>query len=357
MAMHAHLEFLGMTVLAVMNNINENASNKIVEYSLAWPGNVRGSTHELAISSEYIFVTGQNLHQVAKCNHDGIVLAHYEMPDGSGPHGILLNKHGHLWVSLEFVGLLVRLDKDGNIVQRIDVRLFADGAATPINTAPHGIGLDAYGETIWFTGKRTSTIDKVSPDGWVEHFQLNNLSALPIFLHAGPQGSMWGTELQGNAILHVASNGMVSEFPIPTPNSRPIAIIADPVEPCMWFTQEAGVKLGRVDMAGHITEFRVPALQKNYILGSLAFDRDHNLWVQVYVDHSNGNPDGSDYLLKVDRASIGTNGMEASVLAFEIHEVPSKWSMLHRIKLDPDGNLWFTEMMTDKLGKVTLPLS
>jgi len=338
--------------LTIIKHSSDNLSIKIAEYSLDWPGKIRGSTHELAINDEYIYVTGQNMHRVAKCNHDGLVLEYYVMPDGSGPHGILFDKFGRLWVSLEFIGLLIRLNDNGNIVERIDVRLFTEGAETPINTAPHGIGLDADGETIWFTGKRTSTIGKVSPDGTVEHFQLGNLSALPIFLHAGPQGGMWGTELQGNAILYIGKDGRVSEFSIPTHNSRPIAIIPDPVEPCMWFTQEAGVKIGRIDMTGRITEYRVPVLQKNNILGSLAFDRDHNLWVQIYVDHSNMNPDGPDYLLKI----INTNDREASCCAFEIYNIPSKWSMLHRIKVDHDGNLWFTEMMTDKLGKVTLQL-
>ena len=28
--------------------------------------------------------------------------------------------------------------------------------------------------------------------------------------------------------------------------------------------------------------------------------------------------------------------------------------MMHRIRMDHLGNLWFTEMHTDKLGKVTL---
>jgi len=56
-----------------------------------------------------------------------------------------------------------------------------------------GIGLDAYGATIWFTGKRTSTIGKIDVNKQVTHFQLDTLAALPVFLSAGPDGGIWGT--------------------------------------------------------------------------------------------------------------------------------------------------------------------
>jgi virginiamycin B lyase len=327
----------------------------ITEYSLNWPGGLHGSTHELVISQDFIYVTGQNMHRVAKFDYAGTLLKYFKMPDGSGPHGILLDKKGRLWVSLEFHGKVVRLNEDdGSIEEEIDVRLYAKGAATPINTAPHGIGLDADGETIWFTGKRTSTIGRIGPDKSVEHFELKNLAALPIFLSAGPTGGIWGTELFQSAILHITNGGAVKEFAIPTPNSRPIAVIPDPSEKFMWFTEEAGVHVGKIDMEGNITEFTVPMLQPNDILASLAFDRENNLWVQVYVNMSNPNPPGYDYIIKIDKSIRDLKTNDLSGIPFTTHTIPSKMSMMHRIRMDYEGNLWFTEMMTDKLGKITL---
>jgi virginiamycin B lyase len=46
----------------------------------------------------------------------------FEMPEGSGPHGIVFDAKGQLWVSLEFAGEIVRLDTAGTIVQTIDVK-------------------------------------------------------------------------------------------------------------------------------------------------------------------------------------------------------------------------------------------
>jgi hypothetical protein len=38
---------------------------------------------------------------------------------------------------------------------------------------------------------------------------------------------------------------------------------------------------------------------------------------------------------------------------FPPHVVPSRSVMMHRIRKDKNGNLWFTEMMADRLGKIT----
>jgi virginiamycin B lyase len=321
----------------------------ISEYSLGWAAQ---STHELALNNEYIFVTGQKNHQVAKLNYKGEVLAYYKMPALSGPHGILIVNGNQLWVSLEFIGKIVRIDDNGEIVETVDVNMHLQ-SGTVINPAPHGICLDSDNEHIWFTGKRTSTVGKFNiVTKKVEHFELPSLGALPIFLNAGINGTIWGTELMGNCILNVNASGIVNEYKIPTPNSMPIGIIPGPTKKYMWFTEAAGVKIGKIDAKGHITEFSVPALQHNDIIGSLTFDHENNLWVQVYVDCHKPNPEGNDYIIKYDKSIVAAESLNN--VPFVIHFLPSKRSMMHRIKKGKDGNLWFTEMMTDTLGKITI---
>jgi len=337
-----------------MNHPSATTPPKISEFKLNWPSPQHGSTHELVLDKDYIYITGQNMDLVAKCNYQGEICAYYPMPAGSGPHGLLIDRAGRLWVSLEFAGLVVQLDAAGLIVREHDVRLYAEGAATPINPAPHGIGLDADGETIWFTGKRTSTVGRIAPNGRIEHFQLNTLAALPIFLQAGPDGGIWGSELRGNAILNVSKDGVVREFPTPCMNSGPIGVVPDPTEDCMWFSEGTGMKIGKIDMQGNITEYPVPSFQKTDTLASLCFDRDHNLWVQVYVDGGGAEPHGTDYLLKFDKSIRLLADGDISGVPVVTYALASKGSMMHRIKCDHQGNLWFTEMMTDKLGRVAL---
>jgi virginiamycin B lyase len=209
-------------------------------------------------------------------------------------------------------------------------------------------------DTIWFTGKRTSTIGKINPDRTVQHFELDRLGGVPIYLHAGPDGNVWGTELNAGVILNVSPRGTVQEFKIPTANSRPIGIIPDPVGEFMWFTQEAGKKVGRIDMTGNIVEYPVPTLQPNHILGSLSFDPEMNLWVQVYVDTNNPLPTGPDYLVRFDKSVRQVIGTQLSGVPYSTYVAPSRGVMFHRIRMGVDGNLWFTEMMTDRIGKVEL---
>ena len=47
---------------------------KITEHSLHWPHGPTGSTHELAIDETSIYVSGQNMDLVARCDHAGNVL-------------------------------------------------------------------------------------------------------------------------------------------------------------------------------------------------------------------------------------------------------------------------------------------
>ena len=328
-------------------------NGNLTDYPLNWPSEQSGSTHELVISEQFIFVTGQKMDLVAKLDYQGTIHEYYQMPKGSGPHGLLIDRDGNLWVSLEFKGSVVQLDAKGTIVQEIDVMMSVEGSEKKINPAPHGIALDASGNSIWFTGKRTSTVGKFDlKTKAVQHFQLENLAALPIFLNAGPDNSLWGTELLSNAILKVDKEGSISEYTIPTKNSRPIGIIPDPTNSAMWFTQEAGMNIAKIDMDGTITEYPVPALQKNDILASLSFDKEHNLWVQVYVDHNNPSPTGPDYLIQFDKSILTASGNAAYEVPYSIHIVPTQHTMMHRIRMDYNGNLWYTEMMTDTVGVI-----
>jgi virginiamycin B lyase len=343
----------------------------VTEFPVAYPGlstapshhGGMGSTHEITFNEKGgkdIWITGQNYDYVVKVTLDG-KMTFYKMPDHSGPHGIEFDASGRLWVTLEFLGKVVRLDENGKIVQSIDVNINCANCLTPIISHPHGMGFAPDGKTIWYTGKATGTVGKITPDGKVTTIFLKTqglfppiVGSVPIYIKAGPDGNMWVTELVGNAIARVTPDGTVTEFPIPTHNSRPIAIIPDPDGRGMWFTEEAGNKVGFIDKNGKITEFPVPKAQNNVILASLTFDKDKNLWVQQYVDYFNQTPAGSDYLVKIDKAILTAKPSDISRIPVTFYAVPTQLTVFHRIMLGPDNNLWFTEMNANKVGKLLL---
>lgn len=333
---------------------------EVTEFPLDWPGSSEaagGSTHELTFNphgGKVIWVTGQNFDCVARVTLDGDP-TYFRMPEHSGPHGIKFDAVGNLWVTLEFLGEVVRLDQEtGQILETIDVHLHAKDTPAPINTHPHGLSVGPDGRTLWFTGKLSNTVGRINPDRTVEHFVLPTVGAVPIYIEAGPDGNMWCTELVGNAIARITPDGQVTEFPIPTYNSRPIGIVPAPDGKSMWFSEEAGNKVARIDLEGNITEFPVPMTQPNVILAALTFDRAGRLWTQSYVDTRNPYPEGPDSIVRLDRAIADATGGSISNLAIVHYEVPTRDTVMHRIIQGPDGAIWFTELNADNLGRLRL---
>jgi virginiamycin B lyase len=120
-----------------------------------------------------------------------------------------------------------------------------------------------------------------------------------------------------------------------------------------WFTEASGNKVGRVDMNGKITEFAVPKNQNNVLLAGLSFDNEKNLWVEQYVDQDNPYPAGPDHIIKIDKSILTAQPADTSNVPMTYYQVPTTGSVFHRIIQGPDGNMWFTEMHGNKVGKLT----
>jgi virginiamycin B lyase len=324
----------------------------INELSLTWPNPGIASTHELTYNRAdegSLWVTGPEHDAIARVTLD-LKPQFFKIRDGGKPHGIAFDNEGRLWLTLEAKDEVVQVDDKGNIIQRFNVRAGATKAV-----GPHGLAVGPDGRTIWFTGKTAGTVGRIDTHGKVEQFKLSSENSLPIFIKAGPDNNMWCTELVGNQIARITPNGAVTEFAIPTDNSRPIAVVFGPDGNSAWFSEEAGHKVGCLSLAdGTIQEFPVPRTMGTMLLAGLAFDRDGNLWTQSYVDQQHPSPEGPDYIIKIDK-SISAHGQAGQPgPQFNLYPVPSRKTVMHRIILGPDGNMWFTELKTDVLGKLTI---
>jgi virginiamycin B lyase len=339
-----------------------------------------GSTHELAFvpvpggakgKAYEVIVSGQNYDSLARVGMDGSV-RFVAMPAGSRPHGLGLDAGGLLWATLEYTGRVVAFAPDGRRVRDVDVRLDCSACPEPINSHPHGLGLADDGRTVWVTGKATGTVSRIAADGTVATWALPTVGSLPIYIRAGPdplaprvgpgRETMWVTELTGNAIAAVSvtrtapgrpPHATVREYTIPTPNSRPIAVERGP-DGRMWFSEEAGGKVGRVETDGRIVEFALPSPpgRPPLLLAALAFDRDGNLWVQQYVDHNHPDPATADRLMRIASAALAGPPGPFPAAALTCFPVPTRDTVMHRIAPGPDGMLWFTELNADRLGRL-----
>jgi virginiamycin B lyase len=69
--------------------------------------------------------------------------------------------------------------------------------------------------------------------------------AHPANLAVGPDNQIWFTELQGNKIARITTDGRAREVPVASDNGQPMDIAKGP-NSTLWFTLGAGNKVGRV---------------------------------------------------------------------------------------------------------------
>jgi serine/threonine protein kinase/streptogramin lyase len=196
------------------------------------------------------------------------------------------------------------------------------------------IVLAMVGGIAWLTLHRASPsgVIHASPAGVVTEFPVPTPQSDPDAITAGPGRNLWFTELSSNKIGRISPTGSITEFPIPTPRSQPDEITAGP-DGNLWFTETTfeSNKIGRISPTGSITEFPVPTPR------SLPFEitdgHDGNLW----FTENFGN--------KIGR--ISTSG---SITEFPI---PTPRSAPRGITAGPDGNLWFTEDQANKIGRIS----
>jgi streptogramin lyase len=136
------------------------------------------------------------------------------------------------------------------------------------------------GGTVWFTEPDGNGIGRVAPDGTITQFPLPTPGD-PYGIAAGPDGNMWFTEPQGNATGRITSDGSVTIFPVPTYASGPFGITAGP-DGNLWFTEEASGKIGRITPDGTISEYLGPLLTLHGLvtldLHAITAGQDGALW-------------------------------------------------------------------------------
>jgi streptogramin lyase len=142
---------------------------------------------------------------------------------------------------------------------------------------------------------------------------------------------LWFTELEGNKVGRIDRDrgGVITEYPIPTPNSGPTSIVMKPLGTVreVWFTESRGNKIGRLAQNGVLTEYPLPIPAS----GPRGIDRD--LWFTEF-----------------DGDRIGRIAQDGTITEFAI---PTPESGPSGIAVGPDGNHWFTEFRANKIGRIT----
>lgn len=190
----------------------------------------------------------------------------------------------------------------------------------------------------------------------------------PAGIASGPDGNLWFTERNAGKIGRVTLAGVVTEFSIPTAASAPTSI-AKGADGNLWFTENDGNNIGRITTAGVVTEF--PLLLPSATPGSIVPGPDGNLWFTELAQGKIGRITTAglvtDFPTPSDPASIapGSDGnlwfterlgnhVDRITLTGVITQFPTMtMSRLVAIAASADGNLWFNSDTDDKIGRMT----
>jgi streptogramin lyase len=162
----------------------------------------------------------------------------------------------------------------------------------------------------------------------LDFFNTPTQGAWPDYIISGPQGALWFSEFYTDKIGRIATNGQITEFPLPDNND--IEGIAAGPDGNIWFTEPGAQQIGRMTPTGQVTAFAIPG--PNPSPRGITAGPDGNLW---YVEYDDGY--------------IGRVTPSGKITRFPIPEgsISSPWD----ITTGPDGNLWFTESIANRIGR------
>jgi virginiamycin B lyase len=270
------------------------------------------------------------------------------------PATVAAGPDGAVWFTIEFsdaIGVL----RHGKIERLIKGRQ---------NVEPLGLAVDSSG-SVWYTDAPTQSIGRISangetasfplgtpiarlgrlavgPDGavWFAETTAYSITRLrdgtltrntfasprggPFGVAAGKDGSIWATLHAANQVLHIGTNGAMTEFDVPTPASGPTDIAVD-AQGAVWFLEYRANKIGRF-FNGKFSESAAPL--KNCALTGLAIAPDGSVWFGMLREHSLGRLRGS---------------------AIKTFPLPRPTARPYSVAVDPNGNVWYADI-TGYLG-------
>jgi streptogramin lyase len=262
---------------------------------------------------------------------------------------------------------------------------------TPTGDAgPAGITTGADGR-IWFTEANANKIGVIDPGTYAtQDFAIPTAGSNPLAITHGPDGNLWFTENAANQIGEIDANtGMISEFALPTANSGPLGILSAP-DGMLWITENAADQIAQFNPVTHLfQEFPIPT--PNSAPAGITLGPDGNIWFTEFLASQLGQinpysfainefpiqtevgpgptggsggpvaivgpigittgPDGRLWFTENLANRIGT--MDAYTHAVSEFPIATPASAPLNITTGPDGNLWFTETNGNKIGEIS----
>jgi streptogramin lyase len=220
--------------------------------------------------------------------------------------------------------------------ERLEVSIFGVCVAVALVSA-HG----AVGSTARHAPARHTPGAAGHPTSAFREFKIPTSISRPHAIAVGPGGNLWFTEAHANDIGRITASGKIRTFRLPSGYGTPTGITDGPGGD-LWFTEANDI--GRITASGKISEFPIPPTE-------VVFSPSGPLVVSGSSPYGiTTGPDGNLWFTEWLADKIGRITPSGTISQFQI---PTATSHPYGITAGPDGNLWFAEEGGDKIGRIT----
>ncbi len=233
---------------------------------------------------------------------------------------------GALWITDGYNAQILRMTIDGNFT---GFRLTGRLAPAGITTGPD--------KALWFTAY--GAVGRITTKGELTTYIINGgLNGIT----AGPDGALWFTEATAGKIGRITTRGKITEYTNGiTAAAQPWSIAPGP-DGALWFTEAAGGRIGRITTKGQVTEYS-SGITPTEEPDGIAAGPDGAMWFTEF--ESNGS------------YRISASKIARITMSGKIHEYSRGLDISAEptgITAGPDGNMWFVESGSNRVGRATL---
>jgi streptogramin lyase len=202
--------------------------------------------------------------------------------------------------------------------------------ACDITTGPDG--------ALWFTNLRGNSIGRIATDGTITSYTDTGVSS-PCAITAGPDGAVWFTNMAGSSsssVGRITTAGTITIYGTGISNSNtanPGGIAVGP-DGALWFTNPSHNSIGRITTAGVVTDIFQGPTTSIHFPGAITVGSDGALWFT--------NSGGAGFIGRITTAGVKSTYTGSGI------------SLPLGITAGPDGALWFANRNGNgSIGRIT----
>jgi len=263
--------FISIAMLSAPAGAAEELSPIVIE---EWDSPYAGRTRDpFAAGADDIWYVGQKGNYLGRFTPSTGKFIKRDLPDGAGPHNVIVGADGIVWYTGNRKGYIGRYDPKTDAITKIPI---PDDAARD----PHTMVFDAGEQYIWFTVQIGNRIGRLTiADLSVELIDVPTPRARPYGLRIAADGTPWIALFGTNTLASVDPETLeLTEYAIPEEKARPrrIEITSDGR---IWYSDFMRGYLGVYDIEKKsFDEFALPPGENARPYGT-AKDEQDRVWV------------------------------------------------------------------------------